>query len=123
MHEVEVEVVHAAGAQLVLDERADVPAALEAVGGELVREQELGAVVAGGERLREAAGVVGARGIEVVEAPVEEGVHHLRERGNVDGAVLELGQAHAAKAELAPSVLERRDARGLRFDHGLPLPR
>ena len=69
------------------------------------------------KRLRErrlgAAGVVGARGVEVVKAAVEEGVHHLRERGDVDGAVLELGQAHAAEAELALRILERRDVRGL----------
>ena len=109
VHQIEVEIIHAADVQLGQDEGAHVGLGLEVGIGELVGEQILAAVIARGEALAEyllaLAAVVAVGGVEVVEAGAEEGVHHLLHLGDIDFAVGH-GEAHAAEAEIAVDLRE-----------------
>ena len=110
VHEQQVEVLDAAGGKLLLKQWDNLLGAVEVAVGELVHQEVLVAGVAAGERLADGglalALQVDVGGVKVVEAGGQEGVHHLAELRDIDLAVLQSRQPHAAKAEPAAGVLE-----------------
>jgi len=105
VHKVEVEVIHLAPRQLLLEEGTDVFLLVEVGVGELVGEEELAAVVTRRDavsngRLRLAAVVAVCR-VEVVESGSDEGISHTTELFVVDASAFHLRQSHAPEAEVA----------------------
>ena len=103
VHEIEVEVLHAARFKLTLEEGADVLLFVEIVVGELIGENVFFAGIARGEagfyRRLALPFDVSVRRVEIVEPCGKEGVHHLGEFFKVDFLPLH-GKAHAAEAEI-----------------------
>ena len=110
VHEIEVEILHAADLQLLVHERADIRLGLEVTVGKLVRQQELASVMTRGNalpyRLFALPVDVAVSGIEVVEARFYERVSHAAGLGYVHLIACH-GQAHAAKAKIAPYLREK----------------
>lgn len=104
VHQIEVEVVHAAGGQLAAEEGLDIRLGLEIGVGELVGEEKAVPGIAAGQRLPDGqlalAADVAVGGVEIVEAGVQEGVHHLLGLPDVH-LFFDHGQAHHAEAEVA----------------------
>ena len=103
VHEIEVEVLHAARLKLAFEEGADVLLLIKKVVGELIGEDIFFAGIARGEagfyrRLALPFEVSVCR-VEIVEPCGKEGVHHLGELCKVDFLPLH-GKAHAAEAEI-----------------------
>ena len=105
MHEVEVEIIHFAPCQLLLEEGTDVLLLVEEGVGELVGQQELAAVEAfrdaicdGSLRL---AAVVAVRCVEIVESGSNESIGHAAKLIVVDGSAFLLRKSHATESEVA----------------------
>ena len=81
VHQVEIEVLHAAGLQLALKEGADVCLGLEVAAGELIRQHIAVSGVAAGETVPQGrlalALQIAVGGVEVVKARLQKCVHHL----------------------------------------------
>ena len=112
VHKVEVEVIHLAPRQLLLEEGTDVFLLVEVGVGELVGEEELAAVVTrrdavGNGRLRLAAVVAVCR-VEVVESGSDEGISHTAELFVVDATTFQLRQSHTTESEVAVYLGEER---------------
>ena len=120
VHQIEVEIVDAAGFKLRFKERADVLLRIEKAARQLIGQEEFAAVMTPGDafadrRLGLAADVRTGR-IEIVEAGLDKGVRHAAELLLVDRLVFQHGQAHAAEAEIAADLGEKRIV-----DHGTAL--
>ena len=105
VHKVEVEVIHLAPRQLLLEEGTDVLLRVEVGVGELVGQEELAAVVTrrdavGNGRFRLAAVVAVCR-VEIIESGSDEGISHSAELFVVDATTFQLRQSHTAEAEVA----------------------
>ena len=81
VHQVEIEVLHAAGLQLALKEGADVCLGLEVAAGELIRQHIAVSGVAAGETVPQGrlalALQIAVGGVEVVKARLQKCVYHL----------------------------------------------
>ena len=101
VHQIKVEVFHAAGRQLALKEGPDVRLGLEEVGRQLVRQDVALPGIAAGETLPQRrlalALQIAVGGVEIVEARVQKGVHHLFRLRDVHVLAVHR-QPHAAEA-------------------------
>ena len=104
MHEIKVEILHAADFELAFEEGADIRLLLKKVVGKLVCEQIFRSVAAARQAFAERdlalSGKIAVRGIEIIEARVDEGIDHLRKFFVVHVAVFQKRQAHTAEAEV-----------------------
>ena len=130
VHQIKVEVFHAAGRQLALKEGPDVRLGLEEVGRQLVRQDVALPGIAAGETLPQRrlalALQIAVGGVEIVEARVQKGVHHLFRLRDVHVLAVHR-QPHAAEAEVLPDMLHVRSPfsvtrRRAVFDQTIPHP-
>ena len=103
VHQVEVEVLHAAGIQLALQQGPDVRLGFEKAAGELVGQDVLVPGIAAGEALFQRrlafALDIAVGGVKIVKARLQKGIHHFL--GLLDIHLFALHrQPHAAKAKV-----------------------
>ena len=103
MHQIEVEVIDAAGLQLAFEQGADIRLGLEEAAGKLVGQDVLVPGVAAGEaglqRRLALALDVAVGGIKIIEARVQERIHHLLRFLQIHLIAVH-GQAHAAESKI-----------------------
>ena len=110
VHEIKVKVLHAAGVQLLLEERADVLFLLKVVSRQLIGQKVTIPGIAAGQpgaesRLAPAAQIAVGR-VEIIETGVQKRIHHLRKLFLVN-LLPDQGQPHAAKAEISVDLREK----------------
>ena len=103
VHQIEVEIIHPAGLQLLRKQRPDFLLGFKEVVGQLVGQNVLIPLIPGGEAgfdgLFALAAEVAVGGVKIVEARRQKGIHHLR--GLLDiHRIAHHRQAHKAKTEL-----------------------
>ena len=103
VHEIEVEVFHAAGLELAFKEGTDILLFVEVIGREFIRKDVIFSRITRGQRRFQGgftlAFKIPVRRVEIVEPGGEEGIHHLGELFHVHFLPL-YGQAHTAEAEI-----------------------
>ena len=103
VHEIKIEIINAAGGQLLREKRANLLLAFEETAGQLVGEDVLIAGVTAGQTGSERGFAfalnVAMRGVKIVEAFSEKGIDHLPGLVEIDLAALHR-QAHCAETEI-----------------------
>lgn len=104
VEEVEIEAIHPAFFQLLLEDLLHPVHIGEVVAGEFVREEKAVPRVAGKQLPHDELGppaVIAPRGVEIVDSPLDRVIDHFFRRGLVDPRVVPVddGQAHGAQPE------------------------
>ena len=111
VHQIIVEIVHAAGRQLLLEHGADVRLGVEEVFRQLVRQQKALARIAAGETVAERqlalALQIAVRRVKIVEARVQKRIHHAAGLRRVHFLSLHR-QAHKTEAEFSLELFHRK---------------
>ena len=104
MHQIEIEILHAAGIQLHLENGADLFGGIEISRGELIGKDVTVSGIPGSQRLaqRDLALLpnITVRRVEIIEAGSQERIHHFGSVGKIHLVALH-GQAHKAETEFA----------------------
>ena len=105
VHEVEIEILHAARLQLALEKGTDVCLGMEIRTGQLIGQNKRITRIAFGKTFPDGDLTLSVRCVKIIESARKEGIDHAAHLRFVYLAVLH-GQAHTAKAEVLLHVFK-----------------
>ena len=113
VHQIEIEIIDAAGFKLTFEEGTDISLGLEEIRRQLVGQYVAVARIAAGKTgfqcFLALALQISVRGVKIVEARVQKSVNHTVRLGYVNFAVLHR-QTHTSEAEIFPDLIHLKNS-------------